>query len=414
VLGPAGYGTFSLAFVAWFGVLAVIRSALMEPYTLAGASSEGDEWRTVTKNASGAVIMAGVAWGVIFTIAGYALGGNTDHGRVFLILAVLAPGLALQEFWRVAAFASSRARTAAANDAVWALAQVVAFVLVLSAHEVTAAHCLFAWGIGAWLAAGFGIFQLKVVPRCDRAAIAFARKWSRLGGWFTLTSATFAASTFAVATIVAVKLGNAALGLFRIVQTLFGPVQLLTTAAESVFVPHMVRVVNKERNNGLRLALQSSALMAGVVAGYGLVLLVASHLVLDEVFGKSFEGAGALVLPLLIAYTIDAGAFGAEVHLRSRGLGSRIAGSQAAASTTRIAAVFVLASVTGLRGAVWALVIASSVGAVILWSGVAQTIARERKSGVLDIRMPSNNPEPARPRRHLRASRAGSHRSAAE
>ncbi len=43
ILGPQNYGTFSLAFLAWFLALSVIRSALMQPYTLAAAPLEPSE-----------------------------------------------------------------------------------------------------------------------------------------------------------------------------------------------------------------------------------------------------------------------------------------------------------------------------------------------------------------------------------
>lgn len=373
VLGPGRYGTFSLAFLAWFGVLAVVRSALMEPYTLAAAAAEGETWREITKNASGSVVLAGTFAGAVFAIVGGIIGPSTDHGRVFLVIGLLAPGLALQEFWRIASFASSRARTAAANDACWAVGLIIAFGILLPSASVTAPECLFAWGIGAWIAAALGVAQLGVIPRIDRAAVKWARKWGRVGAWFTLTSATFAAGSFAAAAIISAKLGSAALGLFRIVQTLFGPVQLLTTAVESVFMPHLVRVVKKTDSNGMQLAVRSSLLMSGLVTVYGLVLLVAAHTVLVDLFGVAFAGAGALVLPLLISYAIDAAAFGAAAHLQVRALGSRISVAQFFATATRIGAVALLATIGGVRDAVWGLVIASTVGAVALWIQVGLT-----------------------------------------
>ena len=58
-LGPAGFGAFSLAFLAWFGALSTFRSGLMQPYTLAAASLEGAEWRDITSQASGVVVFGG-------------------------------------------------------------------------------------------------------------------------------------------------------------------------------------------------------------------------------------------------------------------------------------------------------------------------------------------------------------------
>ena len=106
LLGPQGYGTFSLAFLAWFLALSVIRSALMQPYTLDASPLEQSEWRELTARASGIVLAAGIAATLVFAIAGLAVGTSTELGRCLGAVAVLAPGLALQEFWRAASFAS--------------------------------------------------------------------------------------------------------------------------------------------------------------------------------------------------------------------------------------------------------------------------------------------------------------------
>ncbi len=373
VLGPRNYGTFSLAFLAWFGALAVVRAALMQPFTLAASATEGEDWRDVTRCASGAVVLAGTAWGVVFLIVGAVIGPSSDLGRSFLVIALLAPGLALQEFWRVASFSASRARTATANDGYWAIGQVIAFGILLPSGRATAPLCLLAWGAGAWLAAALGVLQLSVMPKMNLAAIRWARRWARLGAWFTLASGSFSLSMYGIAIIIAAEFQRAAVGLFRIVQLLFGPVQLLTIAGESVFMPHLVRVVKTTSATGLGLVVRYSLLMATLVAVYGLALLVVAHFVLVTFFGAAFAGAGALVLPMLISYAIDAASSGADAHLTVREMGPRIVFVQLVAGAARVGAVVVLASVDGLRGAVWGLVVGSVVCAITYWGQVALT-----------------------------------------
>ena len=70
LLGPAAYGTFSVAFLAWFLTLSVIGSAFMQSYTIAASSLAPSEWRELTSRASGLVVTAGVAAGTIFAVAG--------------------------------------------------------------------------------------------------------------------------------------------------------------------------------------------------------------------------------------------------------------------------------------------------------------------------------------------------------
>jgi len=384
VLGPRGYGTFSLAFLAWFGALTLVRSALMQPYTLAASATDGEAWRDITRSASGAVILGGAAWGGVFAIVAAIAGPSSALGRSFLVIALLAPGLALQEFWRVASFAASRAKSAAVNDGYWALGQIVAFGILLTIGQATAPECLLAWGAGAWAAAVLGAVQLSVVPRIDLAAVRWARKWGRVGAWFTLASGGYAASMYSVAVIVSAQFERAAVGLFRTVQLLFGPVQLLTIAGESVFMPHLVRVVRKSGDTGLGLVVRYSLLMAGIVAVYGMVLVAAAHLVLVTFFGSAFASAGALVLPMVISNAIDASCSGADAHLRVREMGSRIATIQVTSSVVRVGAVIVLARTDGLRGAVWGLVVGSAVNAAAYWSHAILVSSREtERPGVL-------------------------------
>lgn len=207
LLGPQNYGTFSVAFLAWFFALSVIRSAFMQPYTLAASTLEQSEWRELTSRASGVVLVAGVAATVVFAIAGLVVGISSEFGRSLGAVAVCAPGLALQEFWRAASFASRRARTAAANDCYWAVGQTLAFAVVLLTTRVTAAESLIAWGAGAWLAAVLGLAQLSVKPCIDRASLGLARQWLRVGVWFTLANVSFSAGLLGVAAIVAVEAG---------------------------------------------------------------------------------------------------------------------------------------------------------------------------------------------------------------
>ncbi len=377
VLGPRAYGTFSLAFLAWFGVVAVVRSALMQPYTLAASATEGETWRDITRNAGGAIVLAGIAWSAVFVVVAIVIGPSSSLGRSFLVIALLAPGLLLQEFWRVASFAASRAKTATANDGYWALGQIVAFGILLTVKNATPPECLLAWGAGAWIAAAMGVFQLSVLPRPSAAAVRWARTWGRIGAWFTVATISFSLSMYGVAIVVGAEFDRAAVGLFRIVQLLFGPVQLVTIAGESVFMPHLVRVVKKTRENGLGIVARYALLMAGAIGAYGIALLITAHFVLVTFFGAAFAGAGALVLPMLISYVVDASNSGADAYLRVREMGSRIVVITIVASVARVVAVLVLAQRYGLRGAAWGLVVASLVGTVGYSTQLFTTVSRE-------------------------------------
>ena len=368
LLGPQSYGTFSLAFLAWFLALSVIRSAFMQPYTLAASPLEQVEWRELTSRASGIVVAAGLAATLVFAIAGLVVGISSELGRSLGAVGVLAPGLALQEFWRAASFSSRRARTAAANDLYWAIGQTLAFAVVLLTTHITAAESLMAWGAGAWLAAALGLVQLSVKPRIDQASVQLARQWLRVGVWFTGANVSFSAGLLGVAAIVAAESGNHELGLFRMVQgNLFGPVQLVLIAVQSVFLPYMVRSIRSTRTASLGAAFRFSAAIAVAVAAYGGALKLVAPVVLVHVFGSAFEPAAILVVPMLVAFTIDAAGEGPAVLLRAQARGRGLLIAQVAAAVTRMLAVIFLLRAYGIIGAAWGLAIGSAVSTVLFW-----------------------------------------------
>ena len=368
VLGPQDYGTFSLAFLAWFLALSVIRSAFMQPYTLAASSLEPSAWRELTSRASGVVLAAGVITTAVFAGGGLIAGISSELGRSLVAVAILAPGLALQEFWRVASFASRQAKTAAANDFYWAIGQTLAFVVALATTRITAAESLLAWGAGAWLAAALGVKQLSVKPSIGRHTPHLAREWLGVGGWFTGANVIFSAGLFGTAAIVAAEVGDHGLGLFRMVEgNLFGPVQLVLIAAASVFVPHLVRSVRDSGSTGLKAAVRYSSGIAVTVAGYGGLLLLVAPVLLSHVFGKAFEPAAALVLPMLVAFTVDAAGNGAPLLLQVQRRGKRLVAMQLAATSAQIVAVILLVRPYGVLGAAWGFAIGSGVATILGW-----------------------------------------------
>ena len=188
-------------------------------------------------------------------------------------------------------------------------------------------------------------------------------------------STTFALGFLAVAAVIAAEVGKAGLGLFQVVQNLFGPIQLLTIVAEAIFLPYLVRTIRGTRANGLKDSRRYSLVLASLTTGYGLVLLVVAHTLLTRVFGAAFGAATILVVPTLIAFSLDAAADGAVLQLRAHASGGRLLVGQLAATLTRVAAVAILASSGGLHAAVWGLVIGSGVGALAMWTQVVAMTA---------------------------------------
>ncbi len=185
--------------------------------------------------------------------------------------------------------------------------------------------------------------------------------------------------SLAIAILIAANIGSAGLGLFRTVQLLFGPVQLLTIGAEMVFLPYLVRAMTRTLATGVGESGRYSLVMAGSIAAYGLILVVVAPVVLTKVFGTAYAAANVLVVPMLVACTLDALWSGPALFLRARAKGARLLVGQAAYTTVRVGAVTVLVGVAGLRGAGWGLAIGSGVAAFVFWTQIVLATTEERR-----------------------------------
>jgi O-antigen/teichoic acid export membrane protein len=206
-----------------------------------------------------------------------------------------------------------------------------------------------------------------------------------IGAWFTGAQSIFSVGMFGTAAIVAVEAGDHALGLFRMVQgNLFGPVQLVLIATASVFLPHLVRSIRSANATAVISTVRYSAATAVTVAGYGGALLLVAPFILSRVFGSAFAPAAKLVLPMLVAFTIDAAGNGAVLMLQAQRRGRGLVAMQFVGTSARIVAVLLLIGPYGVLGAAWGLAIGSSVTTILAWAIVlGKTSSTIREGGAL-------------------------------
>lgn len=130
-LGVAAFGIFSLAWVTYGVLLNVSRGLATDPLVVRFSGVSTADWKTATSRAAGTAIAVGAAFAALSALAGLALGGTL--GAAFVALAVVAPGMLLQDSWRFAFFANGQGHKAFVNDVVWAVA-MVPLLLLASAH----------------------------------------------------------------------------------------------------------------------------------------------------------------------------------------------------------------------------------------------------------------------------------------
>jgi O-antigen/teichoic acid export membrane protein len=380
-LGPDEFGVFALAFVTWVGAMSLARALLAHPYVIRAAPLAGDEWRTETRLAAGSILGLSSLAGAATVGIGLGQGVDSSLGRTLLALGVFVPPLMLQDFWRLAGFSSDRARSAFVNDAVWAVVETVLLASLWASGKLSAPTATIAWGIGSLAGALVGARQFHSIPIFGLRALRWIRANLPFGGWFGLSSAIYTAGSQVAVIILGVALGPAAVGGIRAVQNLFGPVQLLSIAGESVALPASARMSAQHGLAGVRQFISQYIVMLGlIVTSYAAAFVVFSETLLRLVFGESFAAYAPLALPLSLSYVAGIWGSGASIGLRATRAGRGLVIAQVIGTLAKLALVALLVSPFGLVGGAWALCIGAVAHSGALW-GKFLTGTRDESPG---------------------------------
>jgi O-antigen/teichoic acid export membrane protein len=362
-LGVAAFGVFSLAWVTYGVVLNVSRGLATDPLTVRYSGVSTAEWRSATTRATGTALAVGIAFGVVSALVGLALGG--DLGSAFVALAVVAPGMLLQDSWRFAFFAAGEGHKAFVNDVVWAVAMIP--LLFLAAAHGTVWGFVLAWGGASLLAAGCGWLQSGLVPH-----FAGVRDWLRqhrdLGSRYLVENVSNSgASQLRMYGLGAIA-GLAEVGAIRGAELLLGPFLALLMGLNLVAVPEAARVLRRAPAKLARFCLVLGGGQAVAAAAWGAVLLFLvsdslGRLLLDDVWAPASE----LVLPVSLSVTAAGIVSGAAAGLRALGAARRSLRAQLFASAGYLGFGLIGAVLGGAVGMSWGSTIAMWLGAGLWW-----------------------------------------------
>ena len=265
--------------------------------------------------------------------------------RAFLALALVLPGLLLQDCWRYAFFAIGRGSQAFLNDLVWAFALVPAVVLVHVTDHQNVFWFILAWGAAATVAAVFGALQTRVVPR-----ISEMRTWMSdhrdLGFRYLAEGASSSAANQLRTVGFSLILGLAAVGYIQAAYTIMGPLMIMMFGTGAVIVPEIARVFRRSPQHTPRVCLAYGAGLAAAALAWGVVLLITlptglGDLLLGQVWGPAYS----LVPLITLAFMGGSIQAGAGAGLRALGAARR---SLRAMIYSSLAVV-----ICGLLGASW-------------------------------------------------------------
>lgn len=363
-LDPRSFGAFGLALAVYTLIVGISRSLVTDPLLVRYSARSTTDNTVAAGRAAGSAVAFGLLAATVVAGSALVLGG--EAGEALRALAVVLPGLLLQDAWRHCFFAAARPAKAVANEVGWAGFQVVAVVVLAAGGHLTLTWLVLAWGLSGTMAGLFGCLQTRSRPVLG-AAWTWVAEHRDLGARYLLDFLSAAGASQVALFGLGVVAGLPALGAVRAGQIFFGPINVVFTGILLVLVPEGVRLSQVSEYRLLRLAAVSS-----VVLTLGALAMTGIGILLPESVGESLFGvtwpATATIIPLLGASVAGGGAAaGAYAGLRSLGTAKASLRARLVMLPVAIVAPLVGAVVGDAVGFCAGLTVAAWVAAGIWW-----------------------------------------------
>jgi O-antigen/teichoic acid export membrane protein len=356
----SGFGAFSIAFLLFGVSLAITKSAVGQPLQIRLSATGAAERQAGFESGLGAATALGGVFGLIVAGSGAAVGGQV--GGALVALALVLPGLMLQDSCRMAAFTVGRPQLAALIDAVWAVVQFALLAILIGSGHQQVGTLILAWGGAAAVSALIGVASLHAPPRVWRT-----RSWLRQHRdliRYLLPEYFLGLGAMQLGVLlVGVAAGAAAVGSLRAGQVLLGPLGILGAAVFQFAVPEVARRVSMPARRLAQFAAGVSGGLGLVTVGYLALLLLLPDTVGVALFGSSWAGAAAVLLAMGLSSVSSSLANGPAGVLYGLGQAQETFRINLAKGPVLLVALLVGTVLAGAVGAAWAL---AAVEAVVL------------------------------------------------
>ncbi|WP_324785229.1 hypothetical protein [Streptomyces sp. H51] len=380
-LGVTAFGVFSLAWVTYGVILNVSRGLATDPLVVRFSGVPDASWRGAVARSAGTALGVGAAVGVLCLVAGAGLGGRV--GSAFTALALMLPGLLLQDAWRFAFFAAGTGRKAFVNDVVWAVALVPA--MVAAARVGSVAAFVLAWGASATVAAGYGCLQSGILPRT-----AEARGWLReqrdLGYRYLVENVSLSGASQLRAYGLGAIAGVGAVGAVRGAELLMGPFLAVLMGLSLVTVPEAARVLRQAPRRLGRFCLFLGGGQAAAALLWGGALLLIPGRLGELVLGGVWHSASRLVVPITLGVAGAGLGTGAAAGLRALGAARRSLRCQLFASVCYVGGGLGGAAAAGTVGSAWGVAAATVSGSAVWWLQLRPALREHHHDPIPEVR----------------------------
>ncbi|MEU6538574.1 hypothetical protein [Streptomyces sp. NPDC047000] len=380
-LGVTAFGVFSLAWVTYGVVLNVSRGLATDPLVVRFSGVPDASWRGAVTRSTGTALGVGAAVGAVCLVAGLGLGGRV--GPAFTALALMLPGLLLQDAWRFAFFAAGAGRKAFVNDVVWGIALVPA--LVVAARVDTVAAFVLAWGASATVAAGYGCLQSGIRPRPAQAR-GWLREQRDLGYRYLVENVSLSGASQLRAYGLGAIAGVGAVGAVRGAELLMGPFLAVLMGLSLVTVPEAARVLRRapHRLRGFCLLLGGGQAAGALLWGSALLLMPGR---LGELaLGGVWHSSSQLIVQITLGVAGAGLGTGAAAGLRALGAARRSLRCQLFASACYVGGGLGGAALAGTAGSAWGVAAATVSGSAVWWLHLRSALRDHHHTTVPEVR----------------------------
>ena len=291
------FGAFTVSFAVYSMAVLCSRALVSQPLMVRFSGAEPGAFRTAAGGSTGAATVLGVVLGLALLVAGLSIGGAV--GTALSVMALVMPGLLLQDAWRMAFFAQRRPELATLLDAVWIVLQFAGVGVFLAVGTDSIVPFVLSWGLAAAVAGVVGVRRGRRSPRVT-ATVSFLRAHWDLTGYLLFESLLLQGA-YQGALLLAGAFGSLSdVGSLRGAQVVLGPVTLLSTSAVAFGIPELSRRGYLSARHRNLAAAGLGAVLAVVGLVWGTLMLLLPDTWGEALLGDSWDGVRAVLLASVI------------------------------------------------------------------------------------------------------------------
>ena len=370
ISGPAGFGAFALAYTVWILLTSVHRSLITDPMAIMGDMRHEDRDDFIRRGFAADVTLGVMAACVIAVVGVVFLAvGQHTFGIGLLSVAPWVVVLDLQDYWRWIGFMLGKPKKSLVNDLVFNAVQALAFgaVFVLGLHSVFAV--VSAWGLGAAVAAVYGLRQFSVRPSVSGGGAFLWSRWPT-SRWLASERAAAWGANQLYLIVAGAMLGPAALGGLKAAQGLvIGPTNLVLNAGGSFGLPEATRQLAERGWTGM-VRVSRIVTGAGVSAATAcaVVVLVAAPTLLRVFYGPKFVSYAPSARLFALSIVVLSFSVGPTLTLTATRRIVPLTIVQLARMAVSVGLTFFLARAHGVTGVAAVNLVTVAVALVAMWA----------------------------------------------